>query len=193
MLQDAKNIENLKILRLQKAIDNGVVQVVNLPRETSSLSETLPQSTQSRSLECPDLLAHVDENNKPSDTIIITVPDKNQMENNSSSTPAIDHEFIMLDDINESNLKDNMKINNIWSTTNNSEKNMEIRHSDIIVINDDDDDDLGDFGKSKNIESSKRKSIEESITESKEQKFKRLALPLIALEKLFTCIDCSKY
>lgn len=165
----------------------------------TSLPENLPQKSKKKHLDCPDGLsdsmqtAKIDESTHSSDTIVITVPDRAQMTNNTTS--IIDNEFIMIDDVTENNKrKDNIIITDVWSQTENNPQ----QSNDIIVI-DDDEDDLLD-----NSSSNKEKSTEIDIQQThlskhyidkltkKFNQTKRLALPLISLDKLFVCNHCSK-
>jgi len=91
---------------LNKVIENGMIKIVNIPADTNSLPEVLPQKSKKRSLECPDapLIAMKSariERSQPSDPIIITVPDSAQMaERSTPLSLTIDDEFIMIDDMN---------------------------------------------------------------------------------------------
>ncbi|KAL4143321.1 hypothetical protein QTP88_005667 [Uroleucon formosanum] len=196
---ETKNIRNLKILRLTKVIDNGMVEIVNLPADINSVPEILPQRSKKRSIECPDVLsvamksARINEESQPSDTIVITVPDSAQMaESSTSMSLAIDNEFIMIDDVDQNDMQETLKINRIWSESNNKEKEPKVSsNDDIIVIDDEDDVDLSD--KEELNESPTKRiclEIEESINGS--NKTKRLACPTIELDKLFVCKECEK-
>jgi len=150
--------------------------------------------------------AHIDENNQALDTIVITVPDGAQMINNNM-TPNIDNDFIMLDDVNQCGVNQsdveeslNQDINNIFSKTINNVKEPQ-KSTDVIIIDDDDDDDViyvCSFNKddsSKNPSRHKRLEkcqLEQSMHRSI-NKVKRLAFPIIPLDKLFFCKECSKY
>jgi len=91
---------------LNKIIENGIINIVNIPSDINSLPEVLPQKSKKRSIKCPDapLVAMKSariEGPQPSYPIVITVPDSAQMA--ESSTPlslTIDKEFIMIDDMN---------------------------------------------------------------------------------------------
>lgn len=193
---ESKNIRNLKILKLTKVIDNGMVEIVNLPTEAISVPEVLPQRSKKRSIECPDVLsaamksARIDEGSQASDTIVITVPDSAQMaESSTSMSLPIDNEFIMIDDVNQNDMQETLQINRIWSESNNKEKVSS--NDDIIVIDDEDDVDLSEKeelneGPTKQI----CLEIEESLNGS--NKAKRLAFPIIELDKLFVCKECEK-
>jgi len=173
---------------------------VNLPAETISVPEVLTQRSKKRSIECPDVLsaamksAHIDERSQSSDTIVITVPDSAQMAESSTSTSlAIDNEFIMIDDVNQNDMQGTLKINRVWSDSKNKKKEPNVSsNDDIIVIDDEDDVDLSEKeefneGPTKRI----CLEIEESINGS--NKAKRLAFPIIELDKLFVCKECGKY
>jgi len=83
LLQESKNIRNLKILRLKKVMDHGMVEIItHSPMETISKPEVLPLKSKKRSTERPDILsiaiqsARVDEELQPSDTVVNTVPNR---------------------------------------------------------------------------------------------------------------------
>lgn len=169
----------------------------------SSLPENLPQRTKKRRLECPDVIseamksAHIEENTQFSDTIVITVPDSAQMmDSNNSLTPVIDSEFIMIDDVDQSDLHETLRINDIW--TENEDNVIEpLQQSDDIITIDDEDDLLDTLNKTvtTEISNNRKRSIEHLTKEfiDSQNKPKRLALPLIALNKLFFCKECGKY
>ncbi|CAI6364719.1 unnamed protein product [Macrosiphum euphorbiae] len=195
---ESKNIRNLKILKLTKVIDNGMVEIVNLPLEAISVPEVLTQRSKKRSIECPDVLsvamksARIDEGSQASDTIVITVPDGAQMaESSTSMSLAIDNEFIMIDDVNQNDMQETLKINHIWSESNNKEKEPKVSSNDDIIVIDDEDDDLSEK-EELNEGPTKRicLEVEESINGS--NKAKRLAFPMIELDKLFVCNECEK-
>jgi len=196
LLQESKNIKNLKILRLKKVVDNGIVEIVHLPAE--SVPEVLPQQSKKRSTECPDALsvamktARIDVGTQPSDTIVITVPDSAQMAKSSTSMPlANDNEFIMIDDVNQNDGHETLKINRIWSECDIAEKEPEVSsNDDIIVIDDEDDEDDVDLPE-KELTEGPAKRICLNINRS--NKTKRLAFPVIELDKLFVCNKCGKY
>jgi len=177
-----------------------MVEIVNLPLEAISVPEVLPQRSKKRSIECPDVLsvamksARIDEGSQASDTIVITVPDGAQMaESSTSMSLAIDNEFIMIDDVNQNDMQETLKINHIWSESNNKEKEPKVSsNDDIIVIDDEDDVDLSEK-EELNEGPTKRicLEVEESINGS--NKAKRLAFPMIELDKLFVCNECGKY
>jgi len=185
---------------LEKTIENGMVEIVNLPAETSSLPEVLPQKSKKRSIECPDVLsvamksARIDEGSQSSDTIVITVPDSAQMaESSTSLSLAIDNEFIMLDDVNQNDMHETFKINHIWSESKTKEKEPKISlNDDIIVIDDEDDVDLSDK-EGLNEVPTKRICLEREESTNVSNKSKRLAFPIIELDKLFVCKECGKY
>lgn len=161
----------------------------------------LPKKNRKRRLQCPDVLsvamqsASIDENAQPSDAIIITVPDRAQMTDNDSTSKSlpIDNEFIILDDVNQNDMQDPLKLDSIWSETKNNEEQLQQSHDDVIII--DDEDDILDNDNSKKVESkipTKRKhSTEDSL--DRQNKIKRLAYPTIELDQLFSCKDCGKY
>lgn len=180
---------------------------MDLPSETSSFREILPQKTKKRRSGCSDVLsaavksARIDESSQSSDTIVITVPDQAQMTNSTSLTSSsdMDSEFIILDDdINQKHEK-TAKVNSFWSLTGIDQNDQ----NDVIVIDDDDDDDANDddddddntildndeSNKVENVPTKRKHSIEEP---SGSIKPKRLALPLVALDKLFACKRCGK-
>jgi len=108
----------------------------------------------------------------------------------TSMSLAIDNEFIMIDDVNQNDMQETLQINRIWSESNNKEKVSS--NDDIIVIDDEDDVDLSEKeelneGPTKQI----CLEIEESLNGS--NKAKRLAFPIIELDKLFVCKECGKY
>lgn len=164
--------------------------MINLPSEINSLPEIQSHKTRKRRLERPDVLssamksAHIDDN-QSSDTIVITVPDRAQMENNTPLTQSIDNEFIMLDDVNQSSVQSSLKINNIWSESKVIETNPHLSN-DVIII--DDEDDILSNDNTDN--SNKRKRLSKHTIE-KSEKSKRLALPIIPLNELFVCKDCG--
>lgn len=157
----------------------------------------MPKKTIKRRSGCTDVLptaiksARIDEQTQSSDTIVITVPDKAQMTNSTSLTPSsnMDSEFIILDDDDDVNQKHEQpmcKINNVWSLAENNENN-------IIIIDDDDNDndhnnmlDNDESIRVDNVPTKRKHSVEESV------KPKRLALPMVALDKLFACKKCGK-
>uniref|UniRef100_A0A2H8TXZ9 Zinc finger and BTB domain-containing protein 6 n=1 Tax=Melanaphis sacchari TaxID=742174 RepID=A0A2H8TXZ9_9HEMI len=195
---DSKNIKNLKILKLKKVIENGMIEVVNLPVDTvSSLPEVLPQKSKKRSVECSDVLsvamksACIDEGSQPLDTIVITVPDSAQMAESSTSLPlAIDNEFIMIDDVNENDMQESLKINCIWSESKNKEKRKVSSNNDVIVIDDEDETNL--LEKEELESPKKRMCLEKGESTNGSIKVKRLAFPIIELDKLFVCKECEK-
>lgn len=205
ILQDSKKIENLKIIKLNRGIENGLVQVVKLPPDTSSLPEILPQRHKKRRVDYPDKLSAAIESviiNKNaqllSNTIVIKVPDKTQMINDyTSSTSAINNEFIMLDDAK--NEPEMFKINNIWSETENNKVKPQMSHNDDVIIIDDENELLENntSNKEENIEiSNKQRCLtKQSVEESTDglNKTKRLAHPLVPLANLFTCKGCGKF
>jgi len=177
---------------------------VNSPSETFSESEILPRQSQKRFIECPDVpsmarkSARFDEGSQPPDAIALTVPDGVQMAESSTSESALNNDFIMIDDdddydVNQNDTHESLAIISVWSDYNNIEKKSEVlSNDDIIVTNEDDDVDLSEKeklnkGPTKQICS----KIEKSINES--NNIKRLAYPIIALDKLFACKKCGKY
>ncbi|XP_026811622.1 uncharacterized protein LOC113552843 isoform X4 [Rhopalosiphum maidis] len=193
---DSKNIKNLKILRLKKVIENGIIEIVNLPADTVSLPEVLPQKSKKRSIECPDVLsvamksARIDEESQPSDTIVITVPDRAQMTESSTSL-SIDNEFIMIDDVKQNDMQESLKIDCIWSESKKKEKDPKVSsNDDIIVIDDEDEVDLSE--KEGLEDSSKQICLEREESTNGSIKTKRLAFPIIELDKLFVCKECEK-
>lgn len=196
-MQASTLIQNLTIIRIKKSISNGELEIVNIPREIVSLPET--QRNKRRRLDCSDVLsaamksACIEETTQSSDTIVITVPDRSHLVDNSNSlAPAIDNEFIMLDDNDQNDLRESLRINDIWTENENIVEPLE-QPDDIITI--DDEDDLpATLSKTVATEISikrKRSAIEESIDSP--NKNKRLALPIIPLDKLFFCKNCGKY
>jgi len=155
-------------------------------------------------LDCPDVLsaaiefANIDTTTQSSDTIIITVPDQTQMTNhNTSLTPAINNEFIMLDDAkNQNNESEPFKINNIWTEMKNNIIEPQKSKDDVIII--DDEDEVLNNDASNNEENikmfTKRRRLSNSTEKSTNglNKAKRLALPLVLLDNLFTCKGCGK-
>lgn len=204
LFQDSKNIKNLKIIKLKKKVENGMVETVNLPAETISLPEVIPQRSKKRSIECPNVIstamksAQIDEISQPSDTIVITVPDSAQMEESSASLSLPnDSEFIMLDDTIQNDtepIQETLKINRIWSVSNNIEEEpLELSNDGIIVIDDDDDDDDLSVTEGLNEVPSKRKCLGRKESTNGSNKVKRLAFPIIELDNLFVCKECGKY
>lgn len=188
---------------------------MNLPPGLSSISEILPPRTKKRRLECPDVLsealksAHIDESTQS--PILIEIPDGVQMANCVTYTPSIDNEVIMVGVNDNENQNDEENIllntNNCWINAKNKEKVSQQSNNDVIVIDDDDidydDDDDGllhiDITSNREEENmeilnkrkrSKRLSVGEYDGPNK---IKRLALPVIELDKLFACKDCGKY
>eukprot|EP00102_Acyrthosiphon_pisum_P022313 XP_016659523.1 PREDICTED: uncharacterized protein LOC100573806 [Acyrthosiphon pisum] len=195
---ESKNIRNLKILKLTKVIDNGVVEIVKLPREAISVPEVLPQRSKKRSIECPDILsvpmksARIDKGSQASDTIVITVPNSTQTaEKCTSMSLAIDNEFVMIDDVNQNDMQQTLNTNRIWSESNKENEPKVSSNDDIIVIDDEDDVDLSEK-EELNEGPTKRicLAIEESINGSNTAK--RLAFPIVELNKLFVCKECAK-
>ncbi|CAH1712108.1 unnamed protein product [Aphis gossypii] len=192
---DSKNIKNLKILRLNKVIENGMIEIINLPADIFSLPEVLPLKSKKRPIECPDALsvamksARI-EGSQLSDTIVITVPDSAQM--GESSTPLslnIDNEFIMIDDVNQNDMQESLKINRIWSESKNKEKEPKVSSTDDIIVIEDEDDLL----EKEELESStKRTCLEQEESINGSIKVKRVAFPIIELDKLFFCKECEK-
>lgn len=198
LFQDSTAIENLTIIRLKKSIFNGELEIVNLPPEIISLPET--QRNKRRRLECPDVLsaamksACIEESTQSSDTIVITVPDRAHMvDNSNSSAPAIDNEFIMLDDNDQNDLRESLRINDIWTENENNVVEPLEQPDDVITI--DDEDDLPDTSNktvATEISIKRKHSVLQESFDSR-NKNKRLALPIIALDKLFLCKECGKY
>lgn len=181
-------------MKLNKDLTDGLINEVNLMHETTSISENLPQKSNKKLLDCPNVLstamktAKIDESTHSTSTIVITVPDRSQMTNDT--TTAIDNEFIMIDDVTENNKpKDNIIITNVWSQNKNNE-NYPQQPNEIIIIDDDDNDDNLDNSSSKKNENTE--IAVEKLTNRFNQT-KRLALPLIALDDLFVCKECGKY
>lgn len=173
---------------------------MDLPSETSSFREILPKKIKKRRLGCPNALsdaiksARIDASSQSSsDTIVITVPDKAQMTNSTSLTSSsdMDNEFIILDDDINQKPEQTIKIDNVWSMAGCDQ----IDQSDVIVIDDDNDVDdnvLDNDGSNKveNVSTKRKNSIEEP--NGGPIKPKRLALPIVALNKLFVCKKCGK-
>lgn len=157
------------------------------------MSEILPKRAKKRALECPDVLsaamksARIDESTQSSDTIVITIPDSGQK---TSLTPTVDNE-IMLDCVNQNDVQqETCKISDVWTETENNSKELQYSNDDVIIIDDDDDellDDITPNTKETSAISTNNAMIKQSI------KAKRLALPLIALDTLFTCKPCGKF
>lgn len=166
-----------------------------MEHEPTSLSENVPQKSKKKHLDCPDVLstamktAKIDESTHSSETIVITVPDRAQMTNNTTS--AIDNEFIMIDDVIDNEPKDNIVITNVWSQTKNDENDPQ-QSNDVIIIDDDDDEDE----KNTAIDIEQKQHLSKNAINKLSKRFnqsKRLALPLIALDELFVCKECGKY
>lgn len=185
---------------------------MNLPPGFSSISEILPPKTKKRRLECPDVLsealksAHIDSNTQS--PILIEIPDGVKMANCVTYTPSIDNEVIMVgvnDNENQNDEENILNSNNHWINVKNKEKDSQQSNDDVIIIDDDDnnyDDDDGllhidtTSNKEDNIEIpiKRKRSKRFSIGEYEgPNKIKRLALPIIELDKLFACKDCGKY
>lgn len=138
--------------------------------------------------------AHIDENTH-SDTIVITVPDKEQMSCGTSAPLDIDNDFIMLDDVNKNDVHEALKLTDkkLSKGKKDSREQQQSSPSNVIII--DDEDDLMD-----NSSNNKEQTIDnltkqkQSISNSVEDpnKVKRLANPLIPLDKLFFCKQCSE-
>lgn len=182
---------------MKKVIENGIIEIVNLPADTVSLPEVLPQKSKKRSIKCPDVLsvamksARIDEESQPSDTIVITVPDRAQMTESSTSL-SIDNEFIMIDDVKQNDMQESLKIDCIWSESKNKEKDPKVSsNNDIIVIDDEDEVDLSEKGGLE--DSTKQICLEREESTNGSIKTKRLAFPIIELDKLFVCKECGKY
>lgn len=78
--------------------------------------------------------ACIDEISQLSSTIVITVPNSAQMENiNASSLLNNDSEFIMLN--NNEPIQETIKINHIWSISNNREKKPQKLNNSIFTCN----------------------------------------------------------
>jgi len=181
---------------LNKVIENGMIEIVNLPADIFSLPEVLPLKSKKRPIECPDAIsvamksARI-EGSQLSDTIVITVPDSAQM--GESSTPlslTIDNEFIMIDDVNQNDMQESLKINCIWSESKNKEKEPEVSSTDDIIVIEDEDDLLE---KEELGSSTKQTCLEEEESTNGSIKVKRVAFPIIELDKLFFCKECGKY
>ncbi|XP_022160559.1 uncharacterized protein LOC111026733 [Myzus persicae] len=193
---ESKNIKNLKILRLKKVIDDGVVEMVNyLSAKPFSEPEAVSQQSKKRLIECPDDIlsiamksARFDEGSQPPDAIVSTVPDSVEIADISTSAELTVHnnEFIIIDDDeNQNDTHVPLKITRVWSEFLNKEKNSEeSSDDDIIVINDEDDVDLSE---KENLNDCLKKQ-KESTNESNEGK--RLVFP-IELDKLFVCKKCE--
>jgi len=170
---------------LTKVIDDGMIEIVNVPTEAISVPEVLPQRSKKRSIECPDVLsvamksARIDEGSEASDAIVITVPDSAQMAGSSTSTSlVIDNEFIMIDDENQNDMQETLKINHIWSESNNKEKEPKASSNDDIIVIDDDEDDVDLSEKEELNEDPTKQVIKESIMARR-------------MNSLFTCNKCS--
>ncbi|VVC35861.1 Zinc finger C2H2-type,Zinc finger, RING/FYVE/PHD-type [Cinara cedri] len=279
---DSSKIENLKIIRIEKPINNGLLEIVNLPPGMSSFPENLIKKTKKRCLKQSNdviskaiKIARIQDVTQSSKTVSLKVPESAQMidsssnslepsnvvENTKSSTIVIqvptstkiidctnslasvqDNEFIMLDDDDQNDLRETLRINDIWTENVNTEVQLP-QHvdDDIITIDDDDDDDdefpdtltetvtkkistqqkltvgnlpeesIDGLNKSKrklSVENLPEESIDDDPNISKRSnlpvehltkesnngpnKFKRIALPLIELNKLFFCKKCDK-
>lgn len=191
---------------MDKIITNGLIDEVKLQPITSSTDIQL-QTSKKKSLHCSDVqiptdkTSRIDEITPSSNTIVITVPDRTQMTSTSDAnlTLTADNEFIMIDDVIENNKQnEGIVITNVWSDTKNNEN--ELQQSNDIIIIDDDEDDLLEISKINNEENTEipieqkclsKHSIEKSS--NRLNKTKRLAHPLIALDKLFVCNECGKY
>lgn len=188
-LQDASKIENLKIIKINKTIENCWVKKVTLSPGTSFSPEVLKKRTRKkRRLESSDVLsvamksASINENAQPSDAIIITVPDRAQMTEGTSITLHNDNEFIILDDVNQNDMQDPLKRVTVCSGTKNNEKDMIPHNDDVIIIDDDDDSDNDTFKKEQNKVPTKRKrSTDKSVDQSDKVKI------------LFSCKKCGQY
>lgn len=138
--------------------------------------------------------ARIDENTQSSDTIVITVPDRAQMSDSTLLNPTIDNEFIMLDYVNQNDVQQQtLKISDVWTEAANYKKKLPHSNDDDVIVIEDDDDDLLDNMSNANKTSeipTNNAMVKQSVVRS--AKAKRLALPLVALDKLFTCKQCGK-
>lgn len=177
----------MKVTKVQKVIDNGLVKVINIPSGTSSLPEILLNKTKKKHSDVHTSViksSHINNNTQSLDTIVITVPDRAQMENTSLTLP-VDNDFIMLDnDSNQNIAHKKLKMHNIWSKSkDNNTEPPHILNDDVIIIDDDDDDDNDDM-----LVNNTSNTRDHSIISNKQ---KRLALPIIPLDKLFLCKECG--
>ncbi|XP_025411013.1 uncharacterized protein LOC112683957 isoform X4 [Sipha flava] len=198
--QDISKIKNLKIMKLNKTVEKDWVKIINSSPETSCSPEILKKKTRKRRLKCSDVLSTAlksvsdDKNVKPADAIIITVPDRAQMteDNSTSITLPIDNEFIILDDVNQNDMQDPLKLDSVLSETKNNEEELQQSNDDVIII-DDEEDLLGNdtFNiKEKKVPTKRKHSSEETVDQS--NKVKRLAFPTVELDKLFNCKECDQ-
>jgi hypothetical protein len=188
-------------MKLNKTVEKDWVKIINSSPETSCSPEILKKKTRKRRLKCSDVLSTAlksvsdDKNVKPADAIIITVPDRAQMteDNSTSITLPIDNEFIILDDVNQNDMQDPLKLDSVLSETKNNEEELQQSNDDVIII-DDEEDLLGNdtFNiKEKKVPTKRKHSSEETVDQS--NKVKRLAFPTVELDKLFNCKECGQY
>lgn len=189
----------MKIIKLNATVEKDWVKIVNSSPETSCSSEIKKKKIRKRRSKCPDVLStvikstSVEKTVQPTDAIIITVPDRAQMteDNSTSITLPIDNEFIILDDVNQNDMQDSLKLDSVWSDTRSHEKELQQSNDDVIII--DDEEDLLDIDKStkeeKKVPTKRKHSTEETVDQS--NKIKRLAFPTVELDKLFNCKECG--
>jgi len=194
ILQESKNIRNLKILRLKKVIDDGIIKIVNLPTET--ISDPLPQQSKKRSIKSPDVLsvamksARIEEGSQSSsDTIDISLSDSVQMaESSTSKSLAVNNEFIIIDDdddVTQNDMHESLRITRVWSEYNNKDKKPNVSSNDDIVIDDENDVNLS---RNEELNEDPTKQI---CLKDRSNKAKRSVFPIIELDNLFFCKECS--
>lgn len=206
--QNKNDITNLKIVRLTTPIENGILETISLPPGTSSLSSVPAQNSKKKRPERSTVITttlksvHIDDHiqtQRASGSIVINIPDRSKMTDSVPLSPAINNEFIMLDDVNVENDKQEMTVDTCNTSGNNIETSQpppddDLNFPDIIVI--DDDNDVISNSESQNEEVSKiptKRKCSTQESNNRLNKAKRLALPVISLDKLFFCDECSMY
>lgn len=207
-MQNKNDITNLKIIKLTTPIENGILETINLPPGTSSLSSVPVQNSKKKRSERSTVISttmksvHIDDHiqtQRASGSIVINIPDSSKMTDSVPLSPAIDNEFIMLDDVSVENDKQEMTVDTCNKSGNNIETpqlppDNDLNFPDIIVI--DDDNDVISNSESHKEENTKiptKRKCSTQESNSRLTKAKRLALPIISLDKLFFCDECSMY
>ncbi|XP_050525201.1 uncharacterized protein LOC126896453 isoform X2 [Daktulosphaira vitifoliae] len=209
-VNDSTNINNLKIVRLSKAIENGLVQTINLPAGTNSLPEIMPHRTKKRRLQCSDVLsaamksARINDIQTETNPIVLSITDQTSLVNNTTLDTNSVSEIVANNQINQNNSNKSLQILDIWCNNTEPKKG----NDEIIIIDDDDDNKNYSSDNHYNVITSCPKTINEisakrkclmtysnKTPENKIIKTKMLintAKPRLSIDKLFLCEKCDK-
>lgn len=184
------NIANLNIKQINLPLKNGMLETINLP--LGPTCEIVSQKSKKKDFERSDLIsaamksADIDKSNSASskNPILITIPSSTPLSDNAHNAPEdnIGNEFIILDDA--SKINEELCTVKVDAESELRVPSQDSNNDEIIIIDDEDTEPII----TKVV--SKRK-LSQNETNNELKTLKRLAIPVVPIDKLFFCESCG--